>query len=126
MQQDHFWTSLARKTYGQYVGETPKKRELEELSKRCGQGKIKRQFINTSPVINTIPLFSSIELTFMHWLQYRSLFGLTMNMAVHVGVFMPDDAFDYKVTLEPGLNMERYKHNEWRNIDYGDSEGLRY
>jgi hypothetical protein len=40
MQQDHFWTSLARKTYGQYVGETPKKRELEELSKRCGQGKI--------------------------------------------------------------------------------------
>jgi hypothetical protein len=48
-QQDHFWTSLARKTYGQYVGETPKKRELEELSKRCGQGKIKRQFINTSP-----------------------------------------------------------------------------
>jgi hypothetical protein len=41
------------------------------------------------------------------------LFGLTMNMAVHVGVFMPDDAFDYKVTLEPGLNMERYTIQPW-------------
>jgi hypothetical protein len=41
-------------------------------------------------------------------MQYRSLFGLTMNMAVHVGVFMPDDVFDYKVTVEPGLNMVQH------------------
>jgi hypothetical protein len=49
----------------------------------------------------------------MHWMQYRSLFGLTMNMAVHVGVFMPDDAFDYKVTVEPGLNMVQHKIQSW-------------
>lgn len=47
---------------------------------------------------------SNIELTFVHWLQYRSLFGLTMNMAVHVSAAAPDEVFDYKVTLEPGLN----------------------
>ncbi len=50
-----------------------------------------------------------------------------MNMAVHVGVFMPDDAFDYKVTLEPGLNMVQLVHDARFNgyqLDLGRTDGV--
>ncbi len=61
----------------------------------------------------------------MHWLQYRSLFGLTMNTAVHVSASVPDEVFDYKVTLEPGLNTVEIPKLD---LYYGSAihGGLRY
>ncbi len=56
------------------------------------------------PVYYYIDDLLFVELGFAHWLQYRSLFGLTMNLDVNIGAFTANDVYGYKVTLEPGLN----------------------